>query len=778
MTAISPNDLLYHQLSLRQSRLVTILPGGWNDCLRCYLKPFLIDQEPAAHYKALSYVWGSQTATEAIIVNGHDRNVTVNLACAIRHLRNVEGPIDIWIDALCINQDNPSEKTAQVALMRDIYAGAEDVVVFLGDGMDYRISKAYPSFPLPSPIRFWNDSRDERYLQLFRETSRCKGKIWNAFQAVSLVRVLSEAIHHSESSVIERTGTQSPRSFEMLRRLLNQPWWQRIWVVQEVAISPKVTVRYGNVSAPWEMFVQAAEATKLQRHQLRMEAEYAKVLSLFTHRILDIEMLRTEWKGHNATDLLSLLQRFSDRKATDERDKIYALLGLARQQGLVISDYSVSIRILYTETSISFIKNYQDVSLLSGDLKRKNRQNLASWVPDWSANFEKADRERLALQHIYKAGSNWRIIVFESTEEYWTYVAEQMDLLVKDLREPRREPVIISTQMKAAISKYEAILRGAMYEELVRGRVCELCRQLVGTTGEEGTDHSSPPQIAQLDDLFTFSATFRGRSYRLAELGDSDYNIIKSNYAFDRAASNCLFDIMTSQDKPLYNYQELITESKFIAQVTWRGARLTTWGDVHSSLCTVGEWMKEALPDFELSNRLQSSDELLQRSDLLVFLRTIVGDIYWGNAGLSRIHPEDHRSLVRWFEFCLWPRLVKASLFAQGERLVNTWVDFDDSGWDEKRFDKEMRIATEGRVFFKSDGLKQRQRELQRERALRIRWELAVKLAAEEATELGSGLGLGLGPASMALEDEIHVLPGGQTHFVLRPAQRRRVLLT
>ncbi|KAF2968492.1 hypothetical protein GQX73_g5087 [Xylaria multiplex] len=318
--------------------------------------------------------------------------------------------------------------------MRDIYAGAEEVILFLGDGVNHRISTAYLTQPLPSPVVFWNDSRDDSHLQLFRDSSKAlwKQKSWNAFYLICLIRILSQEGDFSfAKAAIEAVNGQRRRElFELLRRLAVEPWWHRIWVVQEVAISPKVTVRYGNVTAPWDMFVQVAENTQSHDYSLTLEAEYAKVLSLFTRQVLDIENLRGEWEANKGTDLLSLLQRFSDRKATDERDKVYALLGLARRHQFLVPDYSTSIDNLYQSTAITLIGSYGNLAPLSGDLKRKNSRSLASWIPDWSAIFDKSDRERMVLYRTYHACSNWRITVFEPPEKYLNYVAREMGRLV------------------------------------------------------------------------------------------------------------------------------------------------------------------------------------------------------------------------------------------------------------------------------------------------------------------------------------------------------------
>jgi hypothetical protein len=68
-------------------------------------------------YAALSYTWGNMHDTTEIVLNGSPAIVTVNLYIALRHIRHISGllgnllqPLYLWVDALCINQQDQSEK--------------------------------------------------------------------------------------------------------------------------------------------------------------------------------------------------------------------------------------------------------------------------------------------------------------------------------------------------------------------------------------------------------------------------------------------------------------------------------------------------------------------------------------------------------------------------------------------------------------------------------------------------------------------------------------------
>lgn len=95
------------------------------------------DHENAPEYEALSYTWGTQDGSANIMVNDQSFPVTPNLLAALQQLRlnhgkNSESKRMLWIDAICINQSNNSEKSHQVMHMKDIYANTSNVLVWTG----------------------------------------------------------------------------------------------------------------------------------------------------------------------------------------------------------------------------------------------------------------------------------------------------------------------------------------------------------------------------------------------------------------------------------------------------------------------------------------------------------------------------------------------------------------------------------------------------------------------------------------------------------------------
>lgn len=87
-------------------------------------------------YTALSYVWGSSTEVIEIHIDDKSLHVTPNLDAALRHLRDHTRRRLVWADAICINQQDNSEKGKQVSQMGEVYKMARRTVIYLGESTE------------------------------------------------------------------------------------------------------------------------------------------------------------------------------------------------------------------------------------------------------------------------------------------------------------------------------------------------------------------------------------------------------------------------------------------------------------------------------------------------------------------------------------------------------------------------------------------------------------------------------------------------------------------
>ncbi|KAL1594578.1 hypothetical protein SLS60_010339 [Paraconiothyrium brasiliense] len=179
-------------------RLLTILPGSTKDPVACKLEIHQLDSPPS--FEALSYTWGDNNAQNPIDIDGHCFIVHGNAYQALLELRNSEAPRTLWIDAVCIDQEDEDEKASQVPLMKSIYGKAERVVVW---------------FPPPR-------GRGKTILGLLRELH-----LWGLETATSM---------------IEDKDWHRLKAYDWLalRDFLVHPWWSRVWTLQEVILAREI----------------------------------------------------------------------------------------------------------------------------------------------------------------------------------------------------------------------------------------------------------------------------------------------------------------------------------------------------------------------------------------------------------------------------------------------------------------------------------------------------------------------------------------------------------
>jgi hypothetical protein len=206
---------------LRQIRLVRLLPqwtapGYVGDkLLRCELSPYLLEDCP--EYTALSYTWGDLSRTSSIIVNGTVNHVTKSVEIALRHLQHQTDAINLWIDQLCINQTDVVEKSQQVQLMKDIYEGAAQVVVWLGPAAD----KSDQLIDFLTEVG--KEAHNSGLMQVDLSSDKC-----------------NLAFTDSQGRLAKRLELGLTFPVEDLRSFTARPWWTRVCVVQELSVAQEV----------------------------------------------------------------------------------------------------------------------------------------------------------------------------------------------------------------------------------------------------------------------------------------------------------------------------------------------------------------------------------------------------------------------------------------------------------------------------------------------------------------------------------------------------------
>ena len=283
--------------------------AGAHDPLRFQISAWPIDSAPPYH--AISYTWGDLTFTK-ITVEGCELKVRRNCYESLVQCLGHDATAYIWIDSICINQQDVSEKSHQVARMHAIYASARQVLVCVGahdGGSEFlvRVCGAIGSRALGRCL-------DEEEIQDVVTDL--------AIECTGLTRdEIASRIHHSFIAFAERV------------------YWTRLWIVQEiVAGADNLFVLCGMDSIAWENLT-AIEGILwillgIDGHDLR--SPLCQLVQLSS------EILSSE----GSVPLRDLMIQLDDAKCTDPRDRVYGLLALINWEdsGLdpIVPDYGRS----------------------------------------------------------------------------------------------------------------------------------------------------------------------------------------------------------------------------------------------------------------------------------------------------------------------------------------------------------------------------------------------------------------------------------------------------
>lgn len=225
MTSVSPYQ--YQPLQPGEIRLLQLLPRNpdvQDDLIRFHIVHTPFERchtlDSFFSYEAVSYVWGGDR-TDPVYSDDREILVTPNLISALSRLRETMPKYPsfhrtLWVDSICINQDDILERGEQVRIMRDIYSHATRVVIWLGGG-----------------------------------------------QAVEEILTLIKNGHMPQDDIEARLGHRYFASWgESVAKVFDLPWFHRVWVIQEVVFAAKAIILGRKTSIRWAQLVHVAVSGK------------------------------------------------------------------------------------------------------------------------------------------------------------------------------------------------------------------------------------------------------------------------------------------------------------------------------------------------------------------------------------------------------------------------------------------------------------------------------------------------------------------------------------
>lgn len=320
----------YEPLPQKNSiRLLQLKPGEGQNPLECNISTHDLDAPTLPSYYAVSYTWGSSIYDCLVIASRrippddelHSRYsvrhplwcekrrflISTNLRNALRRFRDLLNPITLWIDAICINQEDIHERASQVLLMKTIYYNAQYVWLWLGEQLDGSSS----ALELLSQLARKGESAQ------FNEDS------------------LPSMDDFEDADVCEELGIPDRYSphWKSVVKLFDRPVFQRIWIIQEVVAARETLVFCGSAE-PTTLADIFWGAFFLRRSGLGslIDSEHGSGKNRM-HYLLALCEYQHKWTLHSPDLRWSLISTTRRCQASDPRDKIFAVIGLFRDFG-------------------------------------------------------------------------------------------------------------------------------------------------------------------------------------------------------------------------------------------------------------------------------------------------------------------------------------------------------------------------------------------------------------------------------------------------------------
>lgn len=299
----------------REIRLLSLHPGEWDAPIHCTREIVTLADSPSYH--ALSYVWGDPEIRQDISVHDRIVSVTQNLGIVLRYLRFENRSRRLWIDALCIDQNNRQERNTQVRMMGDIYAAANVVLIWIGEADQ------------------WTNQ---------------------AFDAMDAI----------DQGDMNHPGNTEIFTF-CIKAIENRPWFSRVWIMQELSLaSQDPIVLCGGRLTTWSAFLSAwTIVSQALMQQLGMggremriadgpviagRAEYSEDVRMMT-KIDALGDLRRGVRGSGGETLTRVLYLATTQQATEPRDMVYGLLQMLSEatRAKITVDYEKPISSVFAD---------------------------------------------------------------------------------------------------------------------------------------------------------------------------------------------------------------------------------------------------------------------------------------------------------------------------------------------------------------------------------------------------------------------------------------------
>jgi hypothetical protein len=371
----------YQYQPLRDPKDIRLLKVLLTEEVACKVYTFPIGDPETPPYVALSYAWGVPVFDRTIQLDETSFPITQNLYGFLHNWGKATrlGRKLLWIDAVCINQQDEAEKGVQVRLMRQIYENASHVNIWLGEQSE---DGDFALFVM----KHWSE-----YLRDLLPRDRGSGP-WE-----DVIELLEE-ISSSNAIIAGGQGSNAYKACTVIQRLFQRPWWRRAWIIQEATANVETMVLCGDRYCHWE----AAHSAVVIAERLALAPGFAELgleplfsdhdspTQLCGLRKYRLQRPRLEWP------LLTILHLTRFYGCADDRDRLYAAINVATD--VMDEDFTPDYRRPVVDAFIDVVKFVLDKAPRNHKLDflgyvvrtaddsdhiRAADDSIPSWLPDW-----------------------------------------------------------------------------------------------------------------------------------------------------------------------------------------------------------------------------------------------------------------------------------------------------------------------------------------------------------------------------------------------------------
>nr|OQO17991.1 hypothetical protein B0A51_14231 [Rachicladosporium sp. CCFEE 5018] len=274
-------NLVYRPLAAKSFRLLHVSPGEGSQPIYAYLRHADLSDDQRPRYETISYAWGDPTPVAEILVNDQLLLVPANTETVLKRVRHVDRERVLWIDAVCINQVDIHERSAQVVCMGGIYSGSSCNLVFLG----------------------------------MLEEDMTSGS-------------LGATLSNNGASL---KWSATPFAFKVDRdaeiALLELPLLRRLWVLQEVALAPRNVALLGSIELELLDVLRAIRWDQYKEWNIKLSPAATAGRSCGS-RLFEFVDREHGWYAGWSVNISDLIQCGHIFEKTELRDGVYATAGL------------------------------------------------------------------------------------------------------------------------------------------------------------------------------------------------------------------------------------------------------------------------------------------------------------------------------------------------------------------------------------------------------------------------------------------------------------------